>query len=41
MTARAGSLSIPDTQINDGVEAYHRKLSDVPVSPVPYEEQTL
>lgn len=36
-----GSLSISDTNINDDIEVYRRKLSYIPEAPVIYEELTL
>ncbi|HDP1859848.1 TPA: ABC transporter ATP-binding protein, partial [Staphylococcus aureus] len=41
LTPMEGSLSISDININDDIEAYRRKLSYIPESPVIYEELTL
>lgn len=41
LTPMEGTLSISDTNINDDIEIYRRKLSYIPESPVIYEELTL
>ncbi|MCD9066533.1 ABC transporter ATP-binding protein [Staphylococcus pasteuri] len=41
LTPSSGSLSISETNINDNIEEYRRKLSYIPESPVIYEELTL